>query len=302
MERDLHGRLWGADRRRRRQHRGDPADARGVRVSGTRTASDLIRPGSRGEQPCLPTPTRPSSPGQPSLDCVVAEDGCTLLPLTFPVQVSECDSRGVLIEGPWIGAPPPDPENVGDAYWPIVGAEDLPTAADPNGNEDTLAILPLCKSRRGGSGAFGWLDLDPGIPNLPGEIEGPLTTPVDIPDWFQTQSGNPNSVDDEISAYIHQPVLIPLNNGACRMDPGTPHVCPARPGRCRSGRQQHLVLRPYARGVLHPRGAGARAERGRMCQCARAARPSRSPTVRVPRLHQRLVRQLRHLGPGRSGR
>ena len=137
-------------------------------------------------------------------------------------------SDGVLIEGPWIGAPPPDPENVGDEYWPIVGAGDLPSAADPDGNEDTMAILPLCKSSSGGSGAFGWLDLDTGIPNLPGEIEGPLTKPVDIPDWFQTQPGNPNSVDDEISEYIHQPVLIPLNNGACRVDPGA--ATAVRPG------------------------------------------------------------------------
>ena len=53
-----------------------------------------------------------------------------------------------------------------------------------------------------------------------------MTQPVAIPDWFQTQSGNPNSVDDEISAYIHQPVLIPLNNGACRIDPGTAETCP----------------------------------------------------------------------------
>jgi Putative Flp pilus-assembly TadE/G-like len=203
-----------------------PTDARGVRVSGKRTAAtSFARVIGVNSLPANADATVIA--GALSLDCVVAEDGCTLLPLTFPVQVSECDSRGELIEGPWIGAPPPDPENVGDEYWPIVGAGDLPTATDPDGNEDTLAILPLCKSSSTGSGAFGWLDLDPSIPNLPGEIEGPLTNPVDIPDWFQTQSGNPNSVDDEISAYIHQPVLIPLNNGACREDPGTATICPA---------------------------------------------------------------------------
>ena len=202
-----------------------PDDARGVRVSGTRTAStSFARILGINSLPANADATVIA--GAASLECVVVQDGCTLLPLTFPVQVSECDSHGELIEGPWIGAPPPDPENVGDAYWPIVGVEDLPTAADPDGNEETLAILPLCKSSSTGSGAFGWLDLDPAIDNLAGEIEGPLVNPVDIPNWFQTQAGNPNSVDDEISVYIHQPVLIPLNNGACRIDPGTTDTCP----------------------------------------------------------------------------
>jgi hypothetical protein len=202
-----------------------PADARGVRVAGKRTASTTFAR-VLGINNLDANADATVIAGAASLDCVVAEDGCSLLPLTFPVQVSQCDSSGELVEGPWIGAPPPDPENVGDEYWPIVGAGDLPTATDPDGNPDTLAILPLCRSSSTGSGAFGWLDLDPGIPNLPGEIEGPLTVAPEIPDWFQTQSGNPNSVDDEISAYIHQPVLIPLNNGACRVDPGTAETCP----------------------------------------------------------------------------
>ena len=201
-----------------------PSDARGVRVSGARTASTSFAR-VLGVNNLQANADATVIAGAVSLDCVVAEDGCTLLPLTFPLQVYECDSHGVLIPGPWIGQPPPG-EDPSDPYWPIVGAGDLPTAADPDGNTDTLAILPLCKSSSGGSGAFGWLDLDPGISNLAGEIEGPLTQPVKIPDWFQTQPGNPNSVDDEISEYIHQPVLIPLNNGACRIDPGATDKCP----------------------------------------------------------------------------
>jgi len=62
--------------------------------------------------------------------------------------------------------------------------------------------------------------------NLAQEITGPLNTPVGIPDWFQTTPGNPNSVEAELSAYIHKPVLIPLNNGACRVDPGPVATCP----------------------------------------------------------------------------
>ena len=201
-----------------------PTNARGVKVSGMRTATTSFAR-VLGINSLAANADATVIAGAQSLDCVLAEDGCSLLPLTFPVQVSHCDASGELIEGPWIGAPPPDPENIGDAYWPIVGAGDLPSPADPDGNPDSMAILPLCRSSSGGSGAFGWLDLDT-TQNLQQEIEGPLTQPVEIPDWFQTQSGSPDSADDEISAYIHQPVLIPLNNGACRIDPGTPDTCP----------------------------------------------------------------------------
>lgn len=201
-----------------------PTDARGVRVAGQRTAS-MTFARVLGIDSLDANADATVIAGATSLDCVLAEDGCTLLPLTFPVQVSQCDAAGELIEGPWIGAPPPDPENVGDEYWPIVGAGDLPSPADPDGNPDTMALLPLCRAASGGSGAFGWLDLD-STQNLQQEIEGPLTEPVDIPDWYQTQGGSPDSADDEIEAYIHQPVLIPLNNGACRIDPGTAATCP----------------------------------------------------------------------------
>ena len=53
-----------------------------------------------------------------------------------------------------------------------------------------------------------------------------MTVAVDIPDWFQTKPGNPNSVEDELKQYLDTVVLIPLNNGACRVNPGTATVCP----------------------------------------------------------------------------
>ncbi len=54
-----------------------------------------------------------------------------------------------------------------------------------------------------------------------------MTTTVDIPDWFQTQAGNPNSVEAQLLQYVGKTVLIPLNNGPCRVDPGTGNDCPA---------------------------------------------------------------------------
>jgi hypothetical protein len=201
-----------------------PTAARGVRAGGHR---DVPTTFSRvvGFDNLVASAEATVVAGKSSGECVLDEQSsCALLPITFPVQVYECDSSGNLIPGYWVGAPPPTSPT--DPYWPIVGAESLPTTANPSGDTSKLAILPLCKSASGGSGAFGWLDLDPSQ-NLPNEIEGPLTVTVDIPDWFQTQAGNPNSVEDELSAYIHKPVLIPLNNGACREDPGATSVCPA---------------------------------------------------------------------------
>jgi len=201
-----------------------PDAARGVRAGGQRNVTTTF---SRvlGFDTITASAEATVVAGKASGECVVDEDGCTLIPVTFPVQVYECDSSGDLVPGYWVGAPPPTSPT--DPYWPIVGAESLPTTANPDGDPDTLAILPLCRSASGGSGAFGWLDLDPNIANLSGEIEGPLTVTVDIPDWFQTQAGNPNSVEDELMEYWHEPILIPLNNGACRVDPGDSTVCPS---------------------------------------------------------------------------
>lgn len=201
-----------------------PAGARGVRVGGNRAVEPTF---ARviGFNQLTASADATAVAGALSATCVADEDGCTLLPITFPVKVFQCDGSGTLVEGgAWIGAPPPEAGSEG--YWKLVPAEDLPGGTFPDGNPDTMAILPLCKGSGESTGAFGWLDLTPDIPNLAGEIEGPLDFSVPVPDWFQAQTGNPNSVEDEIEAYLHQPVLIPLHNGACREDPGETATCP----------------------------------------------------------------------------
>jgi hypothetical protein len=203
-----------------------PAGAEGVRATGTRSVSTTF---SRifGFDQIPATAEATVVAGPLSAECVADDDGCVVLPVTFPVQVSQCDSSGALVPGPWIGAPPPGADP-GDDYWPLVGAESLPGGTFANGDTSKMAILPLCKSASGGSGAFGWLDLDPSPgTNLPSEIEGPLNVTVNLPDWFQTQAGSPNSVDDELSAWIRKPIMLPLNNGACREDPGASTICPS---------------------------------------------------------------------------
>ncbi len=203
-----------------------PAAARGIRAGGSRNVSTTFSRVAGFDQLTASAEATVVA-GKASGECVLDEDGCTLLPVTFPVETFQCDTHGNQIDGTgtWVGAPPPGADPT-DPYWPLVGAEDLPGGTYVNGNPDTMAILPLCRSASNASGAFGWLDLDPGIPNLPGEIVGPLTVSVDIPDWFQTQAGNPNSVEGELMNYWHEPVVIPLNNGACRVDPGSATTCP----------------------------------------------------------------------------
>jgi len=199
-----------------------PATARGVRVGGDRNVGTTF---SRvlGVNQLQASADATVVAGNISSACVAEEDGCTLLPITFPVKVPECDGSGELIPGgTWIGAPPPGAE--GEGYWPVVGAEDLPSAANPDGNPATLAILPLCKGSGESTGAYGFLDLVGGM-NLQQEITGPINANISVPDWFQVQTGNPNSVEDEIELWIHQPVLIPLHNQACREDPGDTDVC-----------------------------------------------------------------------------
>ena len=89
-----------------------------------------------------------------------------------------------------------------------------------------MSILPLLQGFRRLVGCIRQLDLAAGM-NLAEEIDGPLNMTVNVPDWFQTQPGNPNSVEDELMAYWHEPVLIPLHNQACREDPGTAtSLCP----------------------------------------------------------------------------
>ena len=132
------------------------------------------------------------SPG-PSEGCAISQ-GCTLLPITFPVSPTVCDGTGNQII---VGTPP----------YPIV---DINTRTA--GNE---AILGISKTA---NGSVGWLDIQPplsscgnGVPGLICEINNPdysLTFPI----WLNTKTGNVNSkpVDDAVNAYDGTTVLIPF--------------------------------------------------------------------------------------------
>lgn len=123
-----------------------------------------------------------------------AEAGCGILPVTFPVLISEC-------------APPHNTTSIGQGPYTLVPAD-----GRTNGN---MSIVPLCTND---AGSVGWLDLGPG--NLAQEIVTPTNKAFDLPVWLQTQTGNVNSVESEINDnYADEVVLIPMFDGTCRVQP-----------------------------------------------------------------------------------
>lgn len=133
-----------------------------------------------------------------------SEQGCSLLPVTFAINMTSCDGSGnaVFTNTPWTVIP-----------------EDVPLSA---ANE---SILSLC---RNGPGAVGWLDLPGSVGNLGQQITTPTHDPIPIPTWLQTQPGNPNNLDAELSAYWgdflgqvddgDKVVLIPFFDATCNQD------------------------------------------------------------------------------------
>jgi hypothetical protein len=87
-----------------------------------------------------------------------------------------------------------------------------------------MAIIPLCTT---GPGSVGWLDLGPDCGNLSDTITDPCNVSLPVPTWIQTKTGNVNSLQDEIDAFIGpnvgQPddsiVLIPINDNTCMANP-----------------------------------------------------------------------------------
>lgn len=105
------------------------------------------------------------------------------LPITFPENFNICDASddSYVIR-----------KDDGGGWEPYEILEDESEAATSN-----LAIVPLCDIE---PGSVGWLDYDCGQ-NLANSIEQPCDSFIYIPDWIHAQTGNPNSVEDELNEY-----------------------------------------------------------------------------------------------------
>lgn len=153
-----------------------------------------------------------------------------VLPVTFPQTIGVCDgSDDVYTIRNWdqdndAGGPEASP-GVWDPY------EILPSTETPDAGN--LAIVPLCST---GPGSVGWLEF--GCGNLSETIENQCDVFFTIPDWIQTQTGNVNSLGDELALYLgNQPgvyepetdpddldpdrkVKLPIHRSTCEDDPG----------------------------------------------------------------------------------
>ena len=142
------------------------------------------------------------------------------LPLTFPMTSQTCDS----LNTSWTIQ-----DNNGDLTWEL-----FEIIKEDDANASNLAILPLCDVA---PGSVGWLDYGCGQ-TLAQSIINPCEAFIPIPAWLHTQTGNVNSLEDELNAYAGTQVgvaeladsvlAIPIHNNTCSEDPdavnpGAPH-------------------------------------------------------------------------------
>jgi len=182
-----------------------PTNARGIHVSGSRSGSTSFA-NVIGIHTITAGADATVVVGKLA-GCSVASP-CAILPITFPVIMSTCTDPHQLF------FPPGQPGGGGGQTWPITP---LDQAIRPSG-DGTMANVALCTTA---SGAVGWLDLRPSL-NLSEEITTPFTGTLNLPDWFQTQPGNVNSVQGELDQWAGKVVLIPLWTDICNSYPGSP--------------------------------------------------------------------------------
>lgn len=173
-----------------------PANAQGVRVTGTRTFGTTF-----GR--AIGFTTLDASADATAVAGRLT--GGAFLPVIFPVNITDCDNSGDL--------------GVGESQW-VLSQPDGPDAdTNPEGNK---YIIPLCKT---GSGAFQVLDLDPAL-SCDQEAAGGVsvfwpTLPVDVP----VDPGNDcaKKVSDVVNVAPVQGsiVLIPICEVDCTTSGGS---------------------------------------------------------------------------------
>ena len=175
-----------------------PDDALGVKVFGSKEFSTLLA-GTIGFDQLTADTTATAHAGY-----VIGQPAGSVLPVTIPVTVPQCDGTNNLVTttDPWIP---------GDEY-----------------------VLYLCST---GPGNVGWLEWFPpggGCSTLADSIETPDNPPLDIPGWyFVTQTGNCNSslIQEALETWIGRPVMIPLFDATCdSLPPTATDVCGTGPG------------------------------------------------------------------------
>ncbi|MGH2455260.1 MAG: Tad domain-containing protein [Candidatus Limnocylindria bacterium] len=139
------------------------------------------------------------------------------LPVTFPVTAETCDSleTDTVIKD----------DNM-DGTW-----EPYEIIEEEDADITNLALVPLCTMDADSNSSVGWLDYDCGQ-NLSEAVSEPCQKTISIPAWIHTQTGNVNSLADELNGYtgpqigvaeVDDEVLwLPIHVNTCSEDPGDP--------------------------------------------------------------------------------
>jgi hypothetical protein len=139
------------------------------------------------------------------------------LPVTFPQTSETCDSLET-------------PTEIEDDNG-IPGWQPYEIIKEEDADFSNLAIVPLCTMDADSNSSVGWLDYGCGQ-NLSEAVEDPCQLTIPIPAWIHTQTGNVNSLQDEINGYsggtvgVAEPgdevLWLPIHVNTCSADPGDP--------------------------------------------------------------------------------
>jgi len=176
-----------------------PSNAQGVKVSGEQLF-DTFLAGVIGMQQ-LTARADATAVVAVAEDICPADQGCGVLPVTFPRTIDTCDGT--------------NGRTVGEDEWAIL---------DPlNGDvlsASNLALLPLCAT---GEGSVGWLDY--GCGNLSDQISTPCNGVSPLQTWLTTQTGNPNCCETELEQYTGDQPGVPEDTDAVMQIPIHDFTC-----------------------------------------------------------------------------
>lgn len=214
-----------------------PDGAQGVQVIGSRVHETLLARVVGITE--LSVQTDAIAITGPSDDPCPPQQQCPLLPITVPNTQVTCDGQNKAI--------------VTDVEWDLEGD----------------VIVPLCGHFPGGVGWIDWTPPAGGDSELAGEICNP-DTEISLPDWFfVTATGNTNSgpVQDCLEQWLNMPILMPLFDDVCRIDPGENNPCPE--GEEPTGQQSWYHFPTYA--AFYLTGVYIQGSHGDVCDTGNGA-------------------------------
>ena len=145
-------------------------------------------------------PTWTASAEATAITGYVVESGYGgVIPLTFPILLTQCESGGgstkLYFPDDGISAPPDNPA-IGTP-WPF-------------GPNNRIAI-PLCSNGPGNVGWIDWSAPNGGASEIAAEIRTPGNPPISTPHWYEvTETGAITSLDDDMDTWEGKDIYLPI--------------------------------------------------------------------------------------------